>query len=499
MTLYSYYFTEKMIEEKENKLQDFLERQGISKKKYIMSWFITYLFLLLGPFVGFLIVIGAAFMHFFLFGLIDIILYAFSLYSVMYFFYTTISSLKKGSIIIKLYNFVSFLVGCALSITINEQHNRTLKIILFLFPHINIYNTANLLLLAWEDCSYLSLMNLKLKGITYFECTIFFIAEIIFYFSLALFIQSYKKSGLNFCQYLKSFFTKVSRDINLIQQPLINGQEYEGSNILKYETHYEELSIINKQKKNENKCLKVVGVTKKFNDLKAVNNFNCEFFPNEIFCLLGHNGAGKTTLINMISGLMDPEEGDIFLDGTSLVTNKDLIYQNIGLCQQQDIFFDYLKVQEHLQYIYDIKGIPRDFNEVQELILRLDLSSVEKSFCGTLSGGQKRKLCIALALLSGGKIIILDEPTNGMDIIAKKQLWEFLKNYKKDKIIIVTTHSLEEAEYLGDRIGIMCDGRLICYGTSPYLKSKYPCGININLIINSKLFNENNKKKFLKR
>ena len=240
--------------------------------------------------------------------------------------------------------------------------------------------------------------------------------------------------------------------------------------------------------------MKIVGVTKQFNDLKAVNNFNCEFFSNEIFCLLGHNGAGKTTLINMITGLMDPEEGDIFLNEASLITNKDLIYQNIGLCQQQDIFFDYLNLKEHLQYIYDIKGIPRNFDEIQELITKLNLIKEEYSICRTLSGGQKRKLCIALALLSGGKIIILDEPTSGMDIIAKKKLWQFLKSYQRDKIIIITTHSLEEAEYLGNRIGIMSDGRLICYGTSPYLKSKYPCGININFIINSKLFNEENKK-----
>ena len=494
MTLLSYYFTERMIEEKEKKLHDFLERQGISKKKYIMSWFVTYSILSILPFVSFLCVCGLSFLDFFFIGLIDLILYMFSIYSVIYFFYTTISSLKKGSIIIKIFNFVSTVAGCALSIPNKYDDNRILKILFFLIPQINIYNGANLLILAWDKGRYYDLYEEELKGITYLESILFFIAEIIFYSCLALFVQSYKKSGLNFCLYLKSFFTNVSRNIDIMQQPLINGQDYEGSNILNYEIHYEELSLLNKQKKHENKCLKVVGVTKKFNDLKAVNNFNCEFFSNEIFCLLGHNGAGKTTLINMISGIMDPEEGDIFLDGTSLVTNKDLIYQNIGLCQQQDIFFDYLNVQEHLQYIYDIKGIPRNFNEIQELIIKLDLSNAQFSICGDLSGGQKRKLCIALALLSGGKITILDEPTSGMDVIAKKQLWEFLKSYQKEKIIIVTTHSLEEAEYLGNRIGIMSDGRLICYGTSPYLKSKYPCGININLIINSKVFNENNKK-----
>ena len=111
----------------------------------------------------------------------------------------------------------------------------------------------------------------------------------------------------------------------------------------------------------------------------------------------------------------------------------------------------------------------------------------------TLSGGEKRKLSIALALIGNPKIVLLDEPTSGMDAIAKRELWKFLKDYKKDKIIILTTHSLDEAEYLGDKIGIIYDGHFICSGTSSYLKSKYSCGFNINLIINSSIFNENNK------
>ena len=493
MTFFCYYFSERMVEEKEKKLHDFLERQGISKKKYIMSWFITYSYLSIFPFISFLILGGIVFTNFFLFGLIGLILYMFSIFSVIYFLSTSISSLKKGSIIIKIYCSVSSVVGCALSITINNNPSRITKILLFLFPQINIYNTTSLMFLSRGNGNYKDMIYTQLKGITYLESTIFYVVEIIFFTLISLFIQSYKRSGLDFCLFLKSFCTKVSRKIELENQPLID-EENGLENLVKYETHYEELSLINKQNKNENKCLKVVGVSKKYNDLKAVDNFNCEFFSNEIFCLLGHNGAGKTTLVNMISGLIDPEEGDIFLYGNSLVINKDLIYQNIGLCQQQDIFFDYLNVNEHLQYIYDIKGIPKDFNEIQELIIKLDLSNAQNRICKELSGGEKRKLCIALALLSGGKIIILDEPTSGMDVIAKKQLWEFLRSYQKDKIIIITTHSLEEAEFLGNRIGIMSDGRLICYGTSPFLKSKYPCGININLILNAKLFNENYKK-----
>ena len=119
-----------------------------------------------------------------------------------------------------------------------------------------------------------------------------------------------------------------------------------------------------------------------------------ENYFHEIFCLLGHNGAGKTTTINMISGIYDPDEGDILLDGRSLVTDKKYLYENIGLCQQEDIFFDYLTVEEHLEYMCKIKGSQVNRQEIDELITKIDLLPKKKALCSTLSGGQKRKLCI---------------------------------------------------------------------------------------------------------
>ena len=115
---------------------------------------------------------------------------------------------------------------------------------------------------------------------------------------------------------------------------------------------------------------------------------------------------------------------------------------------------------------------------------QISANSVQKRHI-FLSDGQKRKLSIALALIGNSKIVLLDEPTSGLDVFSRRKLWDFLKGYKKDKIIILTTHSLEEAEYLGDRIGIMTNGSYICSGTSSFLKSKYPCGFNLNLLITS--------------
>ena len=140
----------------------------------------------------------------------------------------------------------------------------------------------------------------------------------------------------------------------------------------KFEKHFQALSEINKKKSEENKDLKLLNITKSFGELKAVNNLNCEFFSDEIFCLLGHNGAGKTTIINMISGIFSPDKGDVLLNGISLITNKEYLYENLGLCQQENIFFEYLTVKEHLEYMCKIKGKEINQQEINQLITKIE-------------------------------------------------------------------------------------------------------------------------------
>jgi ABC-type multidrug transport system ATPase subunit len=239
--------------------------------------------------------------------------------------------------------------------------------------------------------------------------------------------------------------------------------------------------LLQQVKTGEN--LSIQNIHKKYLATKAVDNFSAELFLNQIFVLLGHNGAGKTTLIKIISAMEDLDKGDIFFKNYSLIKDKNFLYKNIGLCSQEDIFFDELTVQEHLEIMSEIKGVQNNMEEIQELLIKIDLVLKKDTLAKNLSGGQKRKLCIALALIGNSKIVLLDEPTSGMDVTAKSAIWHFLKNYKKDKIIILTTHSLDEAEYLADRIGIMTDGKLICTGTSSFLKNKFSCGFNINFLL----------------
>ena len=216
------------------------------------------------------------------------------------------------------------------------------------------------------------LLFLRAAKTGYFEGIMMYVVDSIFYFGLAIFIQSYKDSGLSFCSYMLSFCKKVSRNADILR-PINQVEILKGEEEPLYEKHFQELSQLNKQKLDQNQCLKLVNVSKSFDEVKAVKCFNGELFPNEIFCLLGHNGAGKTTTISMISGIYDPDEGDIYLNGRSLVTDKKYLYQNIGLCQQEDIFFDYLTVEEHLAYMSQIKGSQINRQEIEELITKIDL------------------------------------------------------------------------------------------------------------------------------
>ena len=471
-----------MLEEKDQKLEKLLERQGIGTFKYILSWFFNYLIVALLANIGCILGSTQILKSFYELFFVDIILYNLAQFSLLFFIITISTNKKSGMILVNLLCFGSLVIGYVLT---QGNSNKFIQILFNCFPNTNMFWAVKMIIKLQILGKYRwDYLRLNYNQISYLETCIMFFVEIIFFTFISIFLKYYQNSGLPFLLFLKSIFKKVNREINLDKQ---------SENTL--QINHEELNEANKALKSQNLYLDIKNVTRKYDDLIAVNNFSGELFKNEIFCLLGHNGAGKTTLIKMISGTEDPDHGDIFLNNISVITNKKYLYQNIGLCQQEDIFFDYLKVSEHLKYMMEIKGIKGDNAQVDDLINRIGLKEKKFAICKNLSGGEKRKLCISLALVGNSKLVVLDEPTSGMDVMAKRALWDFLKEYKNDKIIILTTHSLDEAEYLGDRIGIMSNGNFICSGTSSYLKSKYPCGFNLNLLMDSKIFNDNKKQK----
>ncbi len=220
--------------------------------------------------------------------------------------------------------------------------------------------------------------------------------------------------------------------------------------------------------------IKITKLTKRYKKLTAVDNLNLEIRQGELFSLLGVNGAGKTTTIKMLTGLTKPSGGEAIVGGYSISKQSDKIKQIIGVSPQETAVAPNLSVKENLELICGIHGFSKEKTvaKINELSERFTLDTVLHRKAGKLSGGWQRRVSIAMALISEPKILFLDEPTLGLDVIARRDLWETIHSLKGKVTIVLTTHYMEEAEALSDRIGIMKSGRLLAVGTVEELRAK---------------------------
>lgn len=215
--------------------------------------------------------------------------------------------------------------------------------------------------------------------------------------------------------------------------------------------------------------IKTVNLCKDFKDKKAVINLNLEIKQGELFALLGVNGAGKTTTIKMLSTLSNPTSGEIFIKGKNLKDNPEKIKSIMNISPQETAIAQNLTVKENLLFMAGVYQIKDKILKVNKLLKDFGLEEIATKKAGLLSGGQKRKLSIALALINDPEILFLDEPTLGLDVLARRELWKTIQSLKGKTTIILTTHYLEEAESLSDRIGIMVNGKLSSVGTADEL------------------------------
>lgn len=221
-------------------------------------------------------------------------------------------------------------------------------------------------------------------------------------------------------------------------------------------------------------AIRTENLTKKYKNLTAVDSLKLSVKQGELFSLLGVNGAGKTTAIKMLSCLTKPSGGDAFLLGKSIVSDSAEVKSVIGVSPQETAVAPNLSVMENLKLMCGVHGFSKEKRntKINELSAQFDLTSVLDKKAGKLSGGWQRRLSIAMALISEPKILFLDEPTLGLDVIARSDLWDTIRSLKGSVTIILTTHYMEEAEALSDRIGIMRDGRLLSLGTADELKKQ---------------------------
>ena len=221
-------------------------------------------------------------------------------------------------------------------------------------------------------------------------------------------------------------------------------------------------------------AIKTRSLVKRYQTLTAVDGLDLEIRQGELFSLLGVNGAGKTTTIKTLSCLSRPTEGDALVGGYSITKEPEQVKQLIGVSPQETAVAPNLSVKENLELICGIHGFSKEKTQrrIMELTQQFDLDTVLNRKAGKLSGGWQRRVSIAMALISQPQILFLDEPTLGLDVIAKHDLWALIRTLKGKVTIILTTHYMEEAEILSDRIGIMKCGRLLAIGTPEDLKKQ---------------------------
>ena len=221
-------------------------------------------------------------------------------------------------------------------------------------------------------------------------------------------------------------------------------------------------------------AIKTIGLIKRYKSLTAVDKLDLEIHSGELFSLLGVNGAGKTTTIKMLSCLTLPTSGDAIVGGYSITQNPDKVKRVIGVSPQETAIAPNLTVKENLELICGIHGFSKEKTQARiiEISEKFGLNNVLQRKAGKLSGGYMRRVSIAMALISNPQILFLDEPTLGLDVIARHELWETIKALKGKVTIVLTTHYMEEAEALSDRIGIMKDGKLLAVGTVNELKHR---------------------------
>ncbi|KAK3796087.1 hypothetical protein RRG08_044081 [Elysia crispata] len=230
-----------------------------------------------------------------------------------------------------------------------------------------------------------------------------------------------------------------------------------------------------------NAGIKIAQLRKVFGKKVAVAGTSLKMYDGQITALLGHNGAGKTTTMSMLTGFIPPTSGTAEVNGCDIHEDIQGVRESLGLCPQHNILFDTMTVKEHLVFFARLKGMNGSEmkKEVMATVKEVGLETKINARSQSLSGGQKRKLSVGIALIGGSKVVILDEPTSGMDPAARRQTWNVLQRARRDRTIVLSTHYMDEADLLGDRIAIMAEGVIKCCGSSIFLKKLYGAGYHL--------------------
>ena len=503
----------RMVSEKESRAKEGMKIMGLTEGIYFLSYFLQYL--VINIFVSLINSIIVMFIYkkipfFFIYLLF--FLWGMNVFALAFFFQSFIDTTKLALILSLLIYFIMYFSSMA---CIKETSPRGLKIGLSIFPPAALEVT---IVLISEFESHFKKFKPEYFANIYVNYSLLymflmFIVDFFIYIFLGYYLtmvlpHTYGIRKPFYFLFTSEFWCGKNNNPSQKTKTTIETEEssirtknsksstqsnlefeLENSNkssLFNYKDPNFESEDLYKDKIGKTDALRILNITKKFEDGKiAVDNLNINFYKDEIFALLGHNGAGKTTLISMLTGLYEATEGNAFYDGDNiLISDKmDKFRLKIGICPQHDILFEDLTIKEHLNMFSIFKGVPNNKidEEVNKSLKDFKLEEIKDIEVSDLSAGQKRLLSVAISLIGGSKVIFLDEPSSGMDVASRRNLWGILKRQSEHKIIILTTHYMEEASVLGNRIGIISGGKMKCIGTPLYLIENFGKYMSINL------------------
>ena len=506
----------RLVKEKESKAKEIMKIIGLNEFSYFLSYFIIYFvmnifYALLNSIIMNQVLnyveMKYLFLYFFLYGIV--------IYSLIFFFQSFLEKAKLSIIFCLLVYIIVYFIGYPLR---SRSVNKTIKIIFgLLFPPINLDLGSNTLTQFQINFNQFNgRVFMEYKNYSIFDMYILFLFNFIIYIFLGFYLQNVlpHEYGIhkpwNFLCKKKYwdlgqiFF--INKKKNISKNNKVNKDNIHFHNInTSFDTIIEEKdkkismnlntkkigeiknsdNIKPKIKKDEKDILHIRNIKKQFGDKKVLNGVNFDLCKNEIFVLLGHNGAGKTTLISILTGLITSNSGEVIYNNKNILSpeNVSILHKKIGICPQHNVLFEDLTVEEHLELFCEFKSESQDNKnqEISSILNTISLMDKRKTKAGDLSGGQKRKLSVGIALIGKSSLIFLDEPTSGMDITSRRNLWDMLKLCSNGKYIILTTHFMEEAAVLGNRIGILSEGEMKVIGTPLELIEKYAQNVNLNI------------------
>jgi ATP-binding cassette subfamily A (ABC1) protein 3 len=485
-----------LIQEKELRLREYMKILGVQEKAIVVSWYMTYILIL---FVGSILqaLMGMAglfanssvfliFLFFFLFSL-SVLAYGFMISTIF-------SKARVGAFVGMVLFFLMYFVSAAFT-TETAENSKTAGCILSpVALSLGVTVLANLEATGtgvnFSNASVLS------DNFRFSRALLMFAIDTVLYTLLGLYFEKVvpKEHGTTLKWYFPvspSYWRNRRKSREALKDKLDSSHPSEAllnSVSVDVNHNFEPVNAELREQERQGEVLSVQRLRKVFpvpgGEKVAVQGLNLNMYKNQITCLLGHNGAGKTTLISMLTGMIAPSSGDATFRGLSISEDMDEIRESLGLCFQHDVLFEELTVEEHLLFFGRIKGYTK--TELEAVITRQirEVGLTEKRHVKSteLSGGMKRKLSVAVSLLGDSSLVFLDEPTSGMDPYSRRSTWEILLNNRNDRVMVLTTHFMDEADILGDRIAIMSEGELRCCGSSLFLKNRFGAGYNLTLV-----------------